>query len=235
MKKCLLLGAVLIAVSSTVIISLFNSTPTFAEDDFPLSISASWRVGESVQVDDFYSWVTTPLIVDLEITNLTDKTINNIRAFYEFEQFTTFDADEQSVKIILFDGIVIENRTSAISKSGCYLNLLQKPTIGDAVSTENNYFAAQEPIPLKGGETRTIHFAVLTSFDYEIDHTDKIELNLYISWVKFSRGGWGSAFSIPQWQTFYQDGEGNYYPSSPIEYDLEAVTVKIDIPTFYNK
>jgi hypothetical protein len=112
------------------------------------------------------------------------------------------------------------------------MNLLWHPNAGGAISPRSYYGSNIQSTPLNPGETRTVQVLV-TNLSHNTSNvaSESIALNLYISWVQYKGGNWGSAFSIPQWQEIYLDEDGNPYPPI-IEFDLDAVTVQIPVETY---
>jgi len=142
-----------------------------------------------------------PICLDLNITNHSNKTIKNIRAYFDVGGY-------------LPDGTLVSYGTV----SG--LNLLWdiSDSVNDWISPN---FYHNGTLSLRGGETKTIRLLVhmphyQTSLDLseaEIlndieDFLDslKFETNLYISWIQYAGfgGQWGEAFSLTQWGGTYE-------------------------------
>jgi hypothetical protein len=192
-------------------IGLNAVAPAPSYDNIPISIaSSSWRIDESSQDfalskdGVFFTQYNYSLYLDLEITNNSNKTINNIRAFYGYE-ITSNDNSEYAYTYEQhnYSDLLSKNRRSA----------------GAFYYESGNY-------SLKGGESIMISLYIegfLRSEKHDNPFADKeiSGFELYISWLKFSGfgGQWGDAFSIPSWPV-------------PEDFDLSSVTVKFDIEPF---
>ena len=154
-----------------------------------------------------------PICLDLNITNNSNKTIKNIRAYFDTGEY-------------LPDGTLV----SFGSVSGVNL-LWDSGSVNDWISPYSYHHGT---LSLRGGETKTIRLLVhMPNYQTSLDLSEeeilngideyldslKFEANLYISWIQYAGfgGQWGEAFSLTQW-------DGTY------EFDPELVGVVINEP-----
>ncbi|MCL2140545.1 MAG: hypothetical protein FWH42_02540 [Dehalococcoidia bacterium] len=227
MKKSIFLAIVYLVIISVIAIGVFSS-PNYASADFPVELKASIRVIEFEQEViaqgpngpiNLEPMLDYRLVLDFELLNTSDKTIQSIRAFFEVLDYKP--NGELCGKYRGYANLLSQN----------YINIEEDIPVGRI-----RYGSVDDHrsiIPLKSQQTRSASILVMTYGGLSSAFT--FEVNLYISWVKFSRGGWGSPFSIPQWEEIYEGYPFQYpnqlYPSA-IEYDLDAVTLKINLEPY---
>jgi len=222
MKKSIVLIAVFVFVLGTVGWSaVIPHGHTF--EDIPISIKSSWYIGDSYNIWNVYptkqgielpSYDNGGIYLDLEITNHGSKSIDNIRAFYDYfvyEQDGQFNYPNSHYANLLWDSEVISQYERGTMPS----------------------------VTLRSGETRSvrIHIANVsypidsTLEEYLDEHFNKIEVDFYVSWIHYTGigGQWGWAFGIPNWELRYEFLPDGTFCVRDSDFDISAVTAKIDI------
>jgi len=226
MKKGIVLIAVFVLVLGTVGGSaVIPHHHTF--ENVPISIKSSWYIGDSynpygysiLTPDDsssinFPSYGNSGIYLDLEITNHGSKSIDNIRAFYDY--------------------FVYEQDGKFYFANSHYANLLWDREI------ISQYERGTMPsVTLRSGETRSVRIHI-TNISYPTDstleeyldeHYNKIEVDFYVSWIHYTGigGQWGWAFGIPNWGLRYEFLPDGTINSAKHNFDISAVSAKIDI------
>ena len=216
MKKLILLVAVSLFVVGAVAFAPYY-TPTF--ENIPISVNSSWRIGKAP-----WDYDRELLYLDLDITNNSNKTINNIRAFYHFSgnynNGDTISHWNHGENILVFDTYEKVSRPD---------------------DEYNSYYQSRQSLTIPKGQTVRISLP-LNTYRYIINYDfaeyanereiEKVEVDFYVSWIRYKglfAGQWGNAFGIPQWPPH---GPDYNHGDNGIEYDLKAVTVKINVDTY---
>jgi len=225
MKKSIILIAVFVFVLVTVSWSAVPHRHSY--ENIPLSINSSWRISDSIYKSPYTHYpdsdipTGSSIWLDLEITNNSNKTIDNIRAYgnsYIYEQ----------------DGKL---SFSSITHSG--MNLLWDTNLWDMAIIYSSGNSSYPSSTLRGKETRTVSLFVANAFDTDMwsaeeyikSFYNRIEADLYITWIHYTGfgGQWGHAFGITQWERAIEWVSNDSYivgENRPVN------AVKIDIEPF---
>lgn len=164
------------------------------------------------------------IFLDLEITNHSNKAINNIRAFCNFYVYT---------------------QTGEFSYGNSYgrngMNLLWNTDLWAMDITYSSRPSGYPSVTLRSGETKTVSLFLANapssdefSIEEYIDNFyNRVESDFYISWIQHTGlfgGQWGNAFGITQWESFSSEwfSEDSHVINKP----NPTNAVKIDIEPF---
>jgi len=195
-----------IAVGGVLIPASMRYTPDY--NSVPITITGVWRVDQYLPPENspFQEVNTKALYLDIEITNIGDKPISNIRAGYDCN--------------MIFYNKAMGQMIPSLQQFSMGMNLLRDEDVIE-IWGGGDWAPA---VVLNSGETRRVSVLVKTHQMDEAIYIKTTDLNLYITWINFAGllgGQWGNPFGI---------NRSILYDS---EFDFTAVAFKFEMPTFH--